>query len=74
MKAPTKAAPVEKEEEEIVEIPVTVGIPPPSVADRGSGVFFFTSPPPPRAGIRIRDLGWKNRDPESYFREPNNKF
>ena len=40
MKAPTKAAPVEKEEEEIVEIPVTVGTPPPSVADPGSGAFL----------------------------------
>jgi hypothetical protein len=40
MKPPTKAAPVEKEEEEIVEIPVTVGTPPLSVADPGSGAFL----------------------------------
>jgi hypothetical protein len=40
MKTPTKAAPVEKEEEEIVEIPVTVGTPPSSVADPGSGAFL----------------------------------
>jgi hypothetical protein len=40
MKPPTKAAPAEKEEEEIVEIPVTVGTPPPSVADPGSGALL----------------------------------
>jgi hypothetical protein len=71
MKPPTKAALVEKEEEEIVEIPVTVGTPPPSVADPGSGAFFD----PPRAGIRIRDLGWKKiRIPDHIFESLETSF
>jgi hypothetical protein len=41
MKPPTKAAPVEKEEEEIVEIPVTVGIPPSGCCGSGIRCFFY---------------------------------